>query len=387
MSKFRLFSLLTVLALLLSTVAPLAASPDALRSTQYAPRLTQVNVAGSFEHLIGGADWSNNDALTNLADANGDGVWKYDVAIPTAGAYEYKIVEDGDWSKAYPAANVPFTVSSDGKTVKWYYDPADHYVADNANQVIAAAVGNFASKVGGADWAPDNLKTLLKGPDGKGNYVYTAKNLPGGKYEYKVALNESWDVNYGEGGVQGGPNIQFPIAIDGSDVRFTYDPVSNIISHEVLPPSGGLITIDGTKDKAYGKPVASDPQGDINEPNLDLRDLYIVDDANNYYIGLDAFATNWGMTYGIYIDTDQKSGSGAATDPWGRAVNAVDKNKPEYALYVWHKDDGTLENAQLIWWDGAAWQSNTLVGVGGAGLQRHRAFPGVRHPEGYDRRS
>ena len=169
MSKFRLFSLLTVLALLLSTVAPLAASPDALRSTQYAPRLTQVNVAGSFEHLIGGADWSNNDALTNLADANGDGVWKYDVAITTAGAYEYKIVEDGDWSKAYPAANVPFTVSSDGKTVKWYYDPADHYVADNAIQVIAAAVGNFASKVGGADWAPDNIKTLLKGPDGKGN--------------------------------------------------------------------------------------------------------------------------------------------------------------------------------------------------------------------------
>ena len=209
MKKFRWFSLLTVLAMLLGTVAPLAASPDAtrntqyaIRNTQYAPQLTQVNVAGNFESEIGGGDWTNNDPATDLADTNTDGVWKFSAAIPPAGTYEYKIVEDGDWGKAYPANNVPFTVTA-GQTVTWYYDAADHYVADSANKVIAAAVGSFQSEIGGGDWSPDNLRTLLKGPDAEGKYTFRAKNLPQGNYEFKVALNESWDVNYGAGGIAG----------------------------------------------------------------------------------------------------------------------------------------------------------------------------------------
>lgn len=361
MQKFRWFSLTVVLALLLGAAAPLAASPDAAPNSQPAtnPTLAQVNVAGSFEHLLGGSDWSNNDALTDLTDANGDGVWRFTATLPTAGAYEYKIVEDADWGKAFPANNVPLTVA-DNQEVRWFYDPSDHYVADNVNQVIAAAVGNFASKIGGADWAPDNLKTLLRGPDAAGKYAFTARNVPAGSYEYKIALNEGWAESYP------GANKAFTVPAGGGDVRFTFDPVTKDVSEEVLPTSGGLITIDGVKDAAYGAPVATDPAGDISEPNLDLHNLYIVADANNFYIGLDANATNWGMTYGIYIDTDQAPGSGASADPWGRAVNAVDAHRPEHALYVWHKDDGALENAQLTTWDGAAWQYPALSDKGGA---------------------
>ncbi len=255
--------------------------------------------------------------------------------------------------------NVPFTVA-DNQEVRWYYDPSDHYVADSANKVIAAAVGNFPSKIGGADWAPDNLKTLLKGPDAAGKYAYTAKGMPAGSYEYKVALNEGWAESYP------GSNRAFTVPAGGGDVKFTFDPVTKDVSEEVLPPSGGLIVIDGVKDAAYGVPVATDPVADISEPNLDLNNLYVVDDANNFYVGFDATATNWGMTYGIYIDADQADGSGATTDPWGRAVNAASAHRPEYALYVWHKDDGTLENAQLTTWDGTAWQYPTLASKGGA---------------------
>ena len=362
MRKFRLFSLLTVLALLLSTVTPLAASPDAIRNpkSEIRNQLTQVNVAGSFEHLIGGNDWSNNDPLTDMADANGDNVWKFDATIPTAGTYEYKIVEDGDWGKAYPADNVPFTLSADGTGVKWYYDPADHYVADNINQVIAAVAGNFVSEIGGADWSPDNLKTLLKGPDTEGKYHYTARNVPEGNWEYKVALNEGWAEAYP------GSNKAFAAPAGGGDVVFTFDPTTKDVSEEVLPPSGGLITIDGVKDAAWGDPVAVDPAGDMSEPNLDLTGLYIVDDGANFYIGLDAGASNWGMTYGLYIDTDQVAGSGANSDPWGRKVAAIDAHRPEYALYVWHKDDGALEDAQLTTWNGAGWDYPTLINQGGA---------------------
>lgn len=247
MSKYRLIALLTILSMLL-TLAPLAMA---------APALSQVNVAGSFESEIGGSgDWLNNDPATNLTDANSDGVWKFDAVVP-AGAYEYKIVEDGDWSKAYPANNVPFTLAAD-QTVKWYYDPTDHYVADNVNQVIAVAVGSFQSEAGAAgDWMPDNLKTLLKGPNGEGKYTFLAKALPAGNYEYKVALNESWDVNYGANGDPGGANLPLAVPAGGSDVLFTYDPVTHIISAEVQsseppPPPALLVTFPGSYPEAAG---------------------------------------------------------------------------------------------------------------------------------------
>ena len=78
-----------------------------------------------------------------------------------------------------------------------------------------------------------------------------------------------------------------------------------------------IIAIDGIKEAAWGDPLASDPAGDMTEANLDLQGLYVVEDDDNYYIGFDATASTWGMTYGMYLDTDQVDGSGATGDPWG----------------------------------------------------------------------
>ncbi|MBC8448273.1 MAG: DNRLRE domain-containing protein [Chloroflexi bacterium] len=125
------------------------------------------------------------------------------------------------------------------------------------------------------------------------------------------------------------------------------------------------IVIDGVKEAEWGDALAMDPQGDISEPNLDLVDLYAVEDADNVYVGLDALASTWGMTYGIYIDVDNVAGSGGNSDPWGRGVTAVDQHRPEFALYVWHRDDDTLEDVQLVTWNGAGWDYPTLVGLGG----------------------
>src|SRR6478672_13124192 len=78
------------------------------------------------------------------------------------------------------------------------------------------------------------------------------------------------------------------------------------------------IQVDGIHEAAWGAPAGTDPQGDMHETNLDLSTLYVVDDAANFYIGFDALATSWGMHYGIAIDTDNISGSGATGNPWGR---------------------------------------------------------------------
>ena len=125
-------------------------------------------------------------------------------------------------------------------------------------------------------------------------------------------------------------------------------------------------TIDGVRDAIWGDPVATDPFGDMTEPNLDLNRLYLLEDASNFFIGFDAFASNWGMTYGIYIDTDQVNGSGAPSDPWGRAVNAVAGHLPEYTLYAYHADTDSLGDAQLNAWSVGSWSFPSLASVGGA---------------------
>ena len=101
-------------------------------------------------------------------------------------------------------------------------------------------------------------------------------------------------------------------------------------STAILAQSG--IVIDGVREAAWGEPLAEDPIGDISEPNLDLQGLYLAEDDDNYYIGFDATASSWGMAYGIYLDTDGVVGSGATSDPWGRAVNAIPAHLPEHTL-------------------------------------------------------
>ena len=266
MRKYRWITLFVVLAMLLGGL-PLGAAPAA-------PTLTQVNVAGSFESEIGGNDWSNNDQLTDMADANGDGVWKFSATIPVAGSYEYKIVEDADWNTSYPANNVPFTVAA-GDTVRWYYDPADHYVADSVNKVIASVPGNYQSKLGcSGDWQPECLKALLKGPDAAGKYSFSTTALPAGSYEAKVALNESWDVNYGQGGVQNGPNIPFTVAANGDNMLFEYDPVTHVltIAKVTSPGPDYTVALVGNLQSELGCGGDWDPACSATELNFDAGD-------------------------------------------------------------------------------------------------------------------
>ena len=48
-----------------------------------------------------------------------------------------------------------------------------------------------------------------------------AATLPAGFYTYKIALNRSWDENYGAFGARDGANHE--LQHDGGKVTFTYD--------------------------------------------------------------------------------------------------------------------------------------------------------------------
>ncbi len=97
------------------------------------------------------------------------------------------------------------------------------------------------------------------------------------------------------------------------------------------------IAVDGLIDAGY-RLVASDPAGDGNgNAVMDLRQLYVAEDADNWYfafvVNADIVSTNWGK-YVIYIDTTNDA-QGAPSDAWTRNVVVNDPHKPEYGLYSW----------------------------------------------------
>ncbi|MCB0053522.1 MAG: alpha-amylase, partial [Caldilinea sp.] len=169
-----------------------------------------------------------NSAL--LFDA-GDDVWQATFALP-AGSYEYKAALNGTWDENYGAnavpggPNIPLNLSAND-SVKFFYDHKSNWVTSNRNSVIATVPGSFQSEIGCAgDWQPDCLRSWLQDVDGDGTYTFSTDQIPAGSYEAKVALNESWDVNFGQGGVQGGANIPFTVPAGGT-VEFSFDSATN----------------------------------------------------------------------------------------------------------------------------------------------------------------
>ena len=90
--------------------------------------------------------------------------------------------------------------------------------------MIAVAPGNYQSEIGcPGDWDPGCLRSWLQDADGDGTYSFSTTALPAGSYEFKVALNESWDLNYGAGGIQNGSNVPFTVPGPNYIVTFSFD--------------------------------------------------------------------------------------------------------------------------------------------------------------------
>lgn len=87
--------------------------------------------------------------------------------------------------------------------------------------------GSYQDKAGcGAAWDPACEATaMVEGDDGM--FTLTV-DIPAGDYEFKVALNGDWGINYGSDGQQDGPNYTLSLAED-STVTFTYDPETHLV--------------------------------------------------------------------------------------------------------------------------------------------------------------
>ncbi|MFI6825691.1 pullulanase-type alpha-1,6-glucosidase [Kribbella sp. NPDC050241] len=122
--------------------------------------------------------------------------------------------------------------------------PAPAQVA--ADRVITLA-GSLQNELGCAgDWDPGCAATSFGAAAPYGGVF----DVPAGSYEYKVAVNGSWDENYGAGGVLNGPNI--PLRIEGpAKLAFSYDDTSHVVSVKPVDLAGSAVT---PADKALSSP-------------------------------------------------------------------------------------------------------------------------------------
>jgi hypothetical protein len=207
------------------------------------PDPVSVTVAGSLQSEVGCAsDWDPSCAATHLAYDAGDDVWQGTFPLP-AGSYEFKAALDDSWTENYglhaqrDGANIPLNLASAGE-VKFYYDHKSHWITDDKSSVIAVAPGSFQSELGcPADWDPGCLRSWLQDPDGDGTYTFSTTALPAGSYETKVAIGEGWTENYGQGGAPDGANIAFNVPVDHTQVTFSYDSVSHVLTVTVAAPA------------------------------------------------------------------------------------------------------------------------------------------------------
>jgi glucan 1,4-alpha-glucosidase len=235
-----LFIILLPVAGPFQLIQPAAASTLASNT----PNPTSVTVAGSLQSEAGcPGDWDPTCAATHLTYDAGDDVWQGTFSLP-AGSYEYKAALNDAWDENYGlhaqpgGANIPLSLPSDG-SVKFYYDHKSNWITDNKNSVIAVAAGSFQSELGcPGDWDPGCLRSWLEDPDGDGIYTFETTALPAGSYETKVAINEGWDENYGQGGVLNGSNIPFSVPVDNTQVSFSYDATSHVLTVTVATPAG-----------------------------------------------------------------------------------------------------------------------------------------------------
>ena len=122
--------------------------------------------------------------------------------------------------------------------------------ADHTPPPSAVSVpGSHGTELGcPGDWQPECAQAQLTrdAADGVWKGTFTP---PAGSYEYKAALNNSWDENYGAGGGPGGPNIGYTTA--GGPVRFFYDHATHWVTSDA---EGPIVTAPGSFTSELGCP-------------------------------------------------------------------------------------------------------------------------------------
>ncbi|MAU00891.1 MAG: alpha-dextran endo-1,6-alpha-glucosidase [Anaerolineaceae bacterium] len=258
--SIRLF-LIILLGLGITAVSASAQSDDPASI----PPPDSVTIAGTIQPAIGCAgEWNTTCEESQLTYDEQNDIWLATFDVP-AGSYEYKAALNGIWddnygrNAEYYGPNIPLEIAEDGPVTFWY-DHKTRWVSDSINSLLATVPGSFQDELGCAgEWSPDCLRSMLQDPNGDGLYTFITIDIPAGEYEAKVALNRSWDVNYGLDGELDGANIPLTVG-EGQAVIFAYDPATNLLTIEASDDIPADIV---SQDSGGGLPPAAAPFPDM----------------------------------------------------------------------------------------------------------------------------
>ncbi len=212
------------------------------------------------------AGTSNWNAL-GTDDNPSYGVYQDVSAIPKGTLLEYRaIVKDngGNVSAVSSSAVVGDPAAPAQSGGKAENDPP----AQQPGSVTVA--GDLDSEIGcPGDWQPDCAKAHLTLDTKDGIWKGTFSGLPpGGKFQYKAALDNAWTENYGDGGKRDGSNIAVTVPATGT-VSFYYDHSTHWITSDAQGP---IVTAPGSAQSELGcpadwspdcmRPWLQDPDGD-----------------------------------------------------------------------------------------------------------------------------
>jgi hypothetical protein len=127
------------------------------------------------------------------------------------------------------------------------------------------------------------------------------------------------------------------------------------------------VAVDGTIDRMFSNPIATDSRGDQNEKNLDLTRMWATKDQQNWYLGLeiaaDIYATPWGR-YFFLIDTTGDSLGAPDFRHSSLGSNAkkiaFPNRKPEYAAFVYRSNTTNgppADRIEVLQWTGSGWSN------------------------------
>ena len=167
-------------------------------------------------------------------------------------------VDGGHWKQLGTDTSAPaYTLADDvsdlerGTTVRYraiLHEPGTRDVVSDAAEVTVAApepsvdsvtvAGSLQQEIGcSGDWQPDCAASHLTFDTSDGLWHGTFTVDPSldpadttRPFEWKVAIDDSWTVNYGAGGAAGGGNLTLAVPDGGRSYVFTWDPISHVPS-------------------------------------------------------------------------------------------------------------------------------------------------------------
>jgi pullulanase len=219
---------------------------------------------------------------------------------------------------------------------------------DTANPDTATIAGTIQSELGcSGDWMPGCEVTYLTYDANSDVWKGTFNVTPGNDQDksgprYKVALNGSWDLNYGKNASQGGADI--PLVVDTPiDVSFYFDNKSHFVSDDYNTP---VIVAVGNFQIQLGCSADDDPaclRSWLQDPEGD----------GNYAFTTKALKAG---EYSVSLSISQKTIT-TTTEPMNFSVNndndeiyfGYDMVKKELVLSTTGAPKGSLAKQKAIW--------------------------------------